>query len=129
MKSRGLGDVYKRQVLASCLNLLIISGSSMWTLMAAVFVPMFALLGYEPAFIQGAFRVGDSATQIITPLNPYMIVMLGFLQRYEREAGLGTLMSRLVPFVVPFFTAWAILLAIWFYVDLPLGPGNNVMIG
>lgn len=58
-----------------------------------------------------------------------MIVMLGFLQRYERGAGLGTLMSRLVPFVIPFFTAWAILLAIWFYVDLPLGPGNNVMIG
>ncbi|MDO5032049.1 AbgT family transporter [Corynebacterium sp.] len=116
-------------VLASVLNLLIISGSSMWTLMASVFVPMFALLGYEPAFIQGAFRVGDSATQIITPLNPYMIVMLGFLQRYERGAGLGTLMSRLMPFVIPFFLAWAILLAIWFYADLPLGPGNNIMIG
>lgn len=125
----GFPAIFAFIALASCLNLLIISGSSMWTLMAAVFVPMFALLGYEPAFIQGAFRVGDSATQIITPLNPYMIVMLGFLQRYEREAGLGTLMSRLVPFVVPFFTAWAILLAIWFYVDLPLGPGNNVMIG
>ena len=96
--------------------------------MAAVFVPMFALLGYEPAFIQGAFRVGDSATQIITPLNPYMIVMLGFLQRYEPKAGLGTLMSRLMPYVVPFFTAWAILLAIWFYADLPLGPGNNIFI-
>lgn len=125
----GFAAIFAFIVLASCLNLLIISGSSMWTLMAAVFVPMFALLGYEPAFIQGAFRVGDSATQIITPLNPYMIVMLGFLQRYEREAGLGTLMSRLVPFVIPFFTAWAILLATWFYVDLPLGPGNNVMIG
>ena len=58
-----------------------------------------------------------------------MIVMLGFLQRYERDAGLGTLMSRLMPFVIPFFTAWAILLAVWFYVDLPLGPGNSVMIG
>lgn len=116
-------------VLASLLNLLIISGSSMWTLMASVFVPMFALLGYEPAFIQAAFRVGDSATQIITPLNPYMIVMLGLLQRYEPKAGIGTLMSRLVPFVLPFFVAWAILLAIWFYVDLPLGPGNSIMIG
>lgn len=115
-------------ILASCLNLLIISGSAMWTLMAAVFVPMFALLGYEPAFVQAAFRVGDSATQIITPLNPYMIVMLGLLQRYEPQAGLGTLMSRLIPYVIPFFTAWAILLAIWFYADLPLGPGNSIMI-
>ena len=58
-----------------------------------------------------------------------MIVMLCFLPPYEREAGLGTLMSRLVPFVIPFFTAFAILLAIWFYVDIPFGPGNNVMIG
>ena len=115
-------------VLASLLNLLIISGSSMWTLMAAVFVPMFALLGYEPAFVQAAFRVGDSATQIITPLNPYMIVMLGLLQRYEPKAGLGTLMSRLIPFVIPFFLVWAILLGVWFFADIPLGPGNSIMI-
>lgn len=115
-------------VLASVLNLLIISGSSMWTLMAAVFVPMFALLGYEPAFVQAAFRVGDSATQIITPLNPYMIVMLGLLQRYEPRAGLGTLMSRLVPFVIPFFLVWAILLGVWFFADIPLGPGDSIMI-
>lgn len=113
--------------LASLLNLLIISGSSMWTLMASVFVPMFALLGYEPAFIQSAFRVGDSATQIMTPLNPYMIVMLGLLRRYEPKAGIGTLMSRLVPFVVPFWVAWVVLLGAWFLLDLPLGPGNGIM--
>ncbi|WP_081099470.1 AbgT family transporter [Corynebacterium glutamicum] len=115
-------------ILASCLNLLIISGSAMWTLMAAVFVPMFALLGYEPSFIQAAFRVGDSATQVITPLNPYMIVILGLLRRYEPDAGLGTLMSRLIPFVIPFWLAWATLLAIWFYADLPLGPGSVIFL-
>ncbi len=124
----GFPAIFAFIVLASLLNLLIISGSSMWTLMAAVFVPMFALLGYEPAFVQGAFRVGDSATQIITPLNPYMIVMLGFLQRYEPKAGLGTLISRLIPFVIPFFIAWTLVLAVWFYADLPLGPGNGIMI-
>lgn len=115
-------------IVASTLNLLIVSGSSMWTLMAAVFVPMFALLGYEPAFIQAAFRVGDSATQIITPLNPYLIVILGMLQRYEPRAGIGTLMSRMIPFVIPFFLAWALLLAAWFFLDLPLGPGNNIFL-
>ena len=115
-------------VLASLLNLLIISGSGMWTLMAAVFVPMFALLGYEPAFIQAAFRVGDSATQVITPLNPFMILIIGMLRRYEPKAGLGTVMSRMVPFVVPFWVAWTLLLALWFYVDLPLGPGVGIMI-
>ncbi|GAB3593540.1 p-aminobenzoyl-glutamate transport protein [Corynebacterium faecale] len=115
-------------LLASCLNLLIISGSAMWTLMAAVFVPMFALLGYEPSFVQAAFRVGDSATQVITPLNPYMIVILGLLRRYEPDAGLGTLISRLIPFVIPFWLAWASLLAVWFYADLPLGPGSGIFL-
>lgn len=115
-------------VLASCLNLFIISGSSLWTLMASVFVPMFALLGYEPAFIQGAFRVGDSATQVMTPLNPYMIVLLAFLRRYEPEAGLGTLMARMLPFVVPFWLAWVAILTVFYAFDLPLGPGNGIML-
>ncbi|OKL53055.1 P-aminobenzoyl-glutamate transporter [Bowdeniella nasicola] len=115
-------------VLASMLNLLIISGSSMWTLMAAVFVPMFALIGYEPAFVQAAFRVGDSATQIITPLNPYMIVLLAMIRRYEPEVGFGSVMARMLPFVIPFWVAWASLLALWFFLDLPLGPGNGIML-
>lgn len=115
-------------ILASCLNLLIISGSSMWTLMASVFVPMFALIGFEPSFTQAAFRVGDSATQIITPLNPYIIVILTLLRRYEPRAGLGTLMSRLIVFVIPFWISWAILLFIWYIFDLPLGPGSAIFL-
>ncbi|WP_028280291.1 AbgT family transporter [Arthrobacter sp. H5] len=115
-------------VLASLLNLFIISGSAMWTLMAAVFVPLFVLLGYEPAFIQGAFRVGDSATQVITPLNPYMIVLLTMLRRYEPEAGLGTLIARMLPFVVPFWLAWVAILSVFFFLDLPLGPGNGIFL-
>ncbi|AWB82046.1 P-aminobenzoyl-glutamate transporter [Corynebacterium yudongzhengii] len=115
-------------ILCSCVNLLIISGSGMWTLMAAVFVPMFALLGFEPAFIQAAFRVGDSATQVITPLNPFMILIIGMLRKYEPEAGLGTLISRMLPFVVPFWLTWVMLLAVWYFVDLPLGPGVGIFI-
>ncbi|MBP3089218.1 AbgT family transporter [Corynebacterium sp. sy017] len=125
----GFTAIFAFILLAAVLNLLIISGSAMWTLMAAVFVPMFALLGYEPAFIQAAFRVGDSATQIITPLNPYMIVILGLLRRYEPKAGIGTLMSRLLPFTPVYFLLWAALLALWFYADLPLGPANGIFLG
>lgn len=124
----GFAAVIGFMLLASVLNLFIISGSSMWTLMAAVFVPLFALLGYEPAFIQAGFRVGDSATQVITPLNPYMIVLLGLVRRYEPNAGLGTVISRMFPFVIPFWLAWAALLAIWFFLDLPLGPGNGIFL-
>lgn len=125
----GFAAVIGFMLLASLLNLFIVSGSSMWTLMAAVFVPLFALLGYEPAFIQASFRVGDSATQVITPLNPYMIVLLGLVRRYEPNAGLGTVISRMFPFVIPFWLAWAALLALWYFLDLPLGPGNGIMLG
>ncbi|WP_298416616.1 AbgT family transporter [Brevibacterium sp.] len=124
----GFAAVIGFMLLASVLNLFIISGSSMWTLMAAVFVPLFSLLGYEPAFIQAGFRVGDSATQVITPLNPYMIVLLGLVRRYEPDAGLGTVISRMFPFVIPFWIAWAALLAIWYFFDLPLGPGNGIFL-
>lgn len=116
-------------LLASCLNLFIISGSGMWTIMAAVFVPMFALLGYEPAFTQAAFRVGDSATQVITPMNPYMVVLLGMLRKYEPAAGLGTMFARMLPFVVPFWVVWTLILAVFFVADLPLGPGTGIMLG
>ncbi|MBB5833259.1 AbgT family transporter [Brachybacterium aquaticum] len=122
----GFGAILGFILLASFLNLFIISGSGMWAIMAAVFVPMFAIIGYEPAFTQAAFRVGDSATQVITPMNPYMIVLLGMLRRYQPDAGLGTLMARMLPFVVPFWIVWTVILAVFFFFDLPLGPGNGI---
>jgi aminobenzoyl-glutamate transport protein len=115
-------------VLASLLNLFIVSGSSLWTLMASVFVPLFLLLGYEPGFVQGAFRVGDAATQVMTPLNPYMIVLLTFVRRYQPSAGLGTVIAKMVPFVVPFWVAWVLILTVFYAFDLPLGPGVGVRI-
>lgn len=124
----GFGAIIAFVVLASCLNLLIISGSALWTLMASVFVPMFALLGFDPAFVQAAYRVGDSATQIITPLNPYIIVVLSQLRRYEPKAGVGTLMSRLIVFTVPFWLFWLALLFVWYQFDLPLGPGSSIFL-
>ncbi|WP_422115804.1 AbgT family transporter [Brachybacterium sp. UNK5269] len=124
----GFGAVIGFILLASVLNLFIISGSGMWAIMGAVFVPMFAIIGYEPAFTQAAFRVGDSATQVITPMNPYMIVLLGMLRKYEPQAGLGTLMARMLPFVIPFWIVWTVILAVFFFLDLPLGPGNGIFL-
>jgi aminobenzoyl-glutamate transport protein len=116
-------------VLASLLNLFIVSGSSLWTLMASVFVPLFLLLGYEPGFIQAAFRVGDSATQVMTPLNPYMIVLLTFVRRYDPSAGLGTVIAKMVPFVVPFWVAWVLILSLFYAFGWPLGPGMDIFVG
>jgi aminobenzoyl-glutamate transport protein len=113
-------------LLACVLNLFITSGSALWSLMAPVFVPAFMLLGMEPAFTQAAFRIGDSATQMFTPLNPYLFLTLALLRRYEPDAKLGTLMSRLSLFVVPFLVVWLAVLGAFYAFDLPLGPGADI---
>ncbi len=124
----GFGVIILFVLLCSLLNLFIISGSAMWTIMAAVFVPMFGLVGLEPAFVQAAFRVGDSATQVITPMNPYMIVLLTYLRKYQPQAGFGSLAAGMLPFVVPFWLLWMAVLAVYYFVGLPLGPGNDIFI-
>lgn len=113
-------------LLVCLLNLFITSGSALWSLVAPVFVPAFMLLGMEPAVTQAAFRIGDSATQMITPLNPYVFLLLTVLRRYEPEAQLGSLLSRLAVFVVPFLVAWLAVLGIFYGLDLPLGPGASI---
>ncbi|WP_301471312.1 AbgT family transporter [Brachybacterium sp.] len=125
----GLPVVLAFVVLCAAANLFITSGTSMWGLMAVVFVPMLGLTGIEPAFVQAAFRIGDSSTQIITPLSPYLIVLLGMVRRYEPGAGLGTLVARLLPFTLVFFTVWVAILLVFYGLDLPIGPANDIHLG
>lgn len=113
-------------LLAACLNLFIVSGSALWSLVGPVFVPAFMLLGMSPALSQAAFRIGDSATGIITPMNPYVFLLLALLRRYEPEARLGTLIARLSIFTVPFLVVWLAILGIFYGFDLPLGPGAHI---
>ncbi|GAB3481808.1 AbgT family transporter [Nocardiopsis coralliicola] len=115
-------------LLAFCVNLFIISGSAMWALLAAVFVPMFALLGYEPGFVQAAFRIGDSVSNVLSPLSPYLVIMLGFLRAYEPKAGIGTVIARCLPFTLVFLVLWVIVLAVFFFGGIPIGPGMNARI-
>ncbi|MEU6676249.1 AbgT family transporter [Streptomyces sp. NPDC046925] len=113
-------------LLVCVLNLFVTSGSALWSLVAPVFVPAFLLLGMEPAVTQAAFRIGDSATQMITPLNPYVFLMLTILRRYEPGAQLGTVLSRLSVFVIPFLIAWLAVLGLFYGLGLPLGPGADI---
>ncbi|RKN41232.1 AbgT family transporter [Streptomyces hoynatensis] len=113
-------------LVVTVLNLFITSGSALWALMAPVFVPTFLLLGLEPALTQAAFRIGDSATQMITPMNPYLFLTLALLRRYEPQAQLGTLLSRLAIYVVPFLITWLAVLGVFYGLDLPLGPGSDI---
>ncbi len=110
-------------VVAGFINLFIGSASAKWAIMAPVFVPMLMLTGYSPELTQAAYRVGDSTTNIITPLLPYFPVIIAFAQRWDRKAGLGTLIAAMVPYSVFFLLGWSILFAIWVAFGLPLGPG------
>jgi len=107
----------------ACLNLLITSGSAKWALEAPVFVPMFMQLGIHPGFTQAAYRIADSSFNIVTPLNPYFVVIIAFLNKYDKKAGIGTLISLMIPYTVSFIITWIILLAIFYLTGLPLGPG------
>ncbi|MET0448389.1 MAG: AbgT family transporter [Aeromicrobium sp.] len=114
-------------VLLVCfLNLFIMSGSALWSLMAPVFVPTFVLLGLQPAVALAAFRIGDSATALVTPMNVYLFAVLAMLQRYEPQAQFGTLISRMAMFVVPFLAIWSCVLVVFYLGDIPLGPGAGI---
>ncbi|MDJ0732882.1 MAG: AbgT family transporter [Nostocaceae cyanobacterium] len=110
-------------VVSAFINLFLGSASAKWAIMAPVFVPMFMLIGYSPELVQTAYRIGDSTTNIITPLMPYFPVVVAFGQRYDKNLGIGTLISLMLPYSVAFFLGWAILFTIWFFLGLPLGPG------
>ncbi|MBM7785993.1 AbgT family transporter [Tenggerimyces flavus] len=113
-------------LIATFANLFITSGSALWALLAPVMVPAFMLLGYDPAFIQAAYRIGDSATQPITPLNPYVYVQLEYARRYQPELQLGGLLARLSIFVIPFWITWVAVLTIFYVFGLPVGPGSEI---
>jgi aminobenzoyl-glutamate transport protein len=122
----GFGAVIGLVLIASFINLFITSGSAMWALMAPVMVPTFALIGLEPGFIQAAYRIGDSTTQLITPLNPYLIVLLGFARRYEPDLQFGALIARMFVFVPAFWLAWVLLLGVFYYTGTEVGPGMPI---
>ncbi|WP_243354793.1 AbgT family transporter [Bacillus litorisediminis] len=122
----GLPVVIGFSILVSILNLIIFSGSALWALLAPVFIPMFMLLDYHPAFIQAAYRIAESTTNVITPLNPYILIVLAFMQEYDKKAGLGTLISLMLPYTIIFFAIWLVLLVVFALLGIPFGPGVGV---
>jgi aminobenzoyl-glutamate transport protein len=122
----GLAAIIGFVLLTALLNLLIFSGSAQWALEAPIFIPMFAALGYNPAFVQAAYRIADSSTNIITPMNPYIIVILAFMREYDKKAGLGTLISLMLPYTIAFLSVWIILLLAFALLGIPFGPGVGV---
>ncbi len=107
--------------LTMLVNLLIGSASAKWALLAPIFVPMLMQLGYSPELTQAAFRIGDSSTNIVTPLLPYFPLIVVYCQRYAKTTGMGTLISTMLPYSLVFATLWTALLLVWWGLGLPLG--------
>ncbi len=110
-------------------NLFMGSASAKYAFFAPVFVPMFMQVGISPELTQAAYRVGDSVTNVITPLNPYMVIVLAFLQRYAPKAGIGTLIALMLPYAVVFAVCWLILLLVWMATGMSLGPAGPLWYG
>jgi aminobenzoyl-glutamate transport protein len=110
-------------VVSSFINVFIGSASAKWAIMAPVFVPMLMLLGYSPELTQAAYRVGDSFTNILTPLLPYYPLVIIFAQKYDQDAGIGTLVSAMLPFSIVFGLLGIAMVVAWMVLGLPLGPG------
>ena len=110
-------------LMVTLINLFITSGSAQWALMAPVVVPMMMYVDVSPEVTQMLYRIGDSPSNIITPMSPYFALALTFLQKYYKKAGVGTLMSLSLPYAISMLVGWFIFFMIWYALGIPLGPG------
>jgi aminobenzoyl-glutamate transport protein len=111
-------------ILMCCfVNLMLGSASAQWAVTAPIFVPMLMLIGYSPEVIQAAYRIGDSTTNIITPMMSYFGLILAFAARYDRKLGIGTIIATMLPYTITFLIGWIALFYVWvFLLNLPVGP-------
>lgn len=108
-------------LLSALVNLLIGSASAKWALLSPIFVPMLMELGLSPELTQAAYRIGDSSTNIITPLLPYFPLVVVYAQRYVKNTGIGTLVALMLPYSATFLLTWTVLLLLFWNWNLPLG--------
>lgn len=113
-------------LLAALINLVVGSASAKWAIMAPVFIPMFMLLGYSPEFTQLTYRVGDSVTNIIAPMMSYFALIVAFVEKYDKESGIGTIIATMLPYTIIFLIVWLTLLIVWIVIGLPIGPGAEL---
>ena len=112
-------------LMCCCVNLMLGSASAQWAVTAPIFVPMLMSVGYSPQVIQAAYRIGDSTTNIITPMMSYFGLILAFAMRYDKKIGIGTIISMMIPYSIAFLIGWIILFYLWVFVlGLPVGPGT-----
>jgi len=113
-------------VVSATINLFMGSASAKWAIMAPVFVPMFMLVGFAPELTQLAYRIGDSSTNLITPMMSYFALIVAFAQKYNKDYGIGTIIATMLPYSLGFFVVWSALMLLWIALGLPIGPGAPI---
>lgn len=108
-------------LLTAFINIFVGSATGKWGLLAPIFIPMLMQLGISPDLTQAAYRVGDSSTNIITPLMPYFPLVVVYCQRYVKNTGIGTLTAMMLPYSATFLVAWTVFLLVYMFIGLPLG--------
>ncbi|HCT93214.1 MAG: aminobenzoyl-glutamate transporter [Bacteroidetes bacterium GWE2_39_28] len=108
-------------ILAAFLNMFMGSASAKWAIMAPVFIPMFMILGYHPGLTQAAFRIGDSVTNVITPMMSYFALIVTYAQKYDEKNGIGTIISLMIPYTTIFMIVWVIMMSLWIWIGIPVG--------
>ena len=112
-------------LICAIINLSLGSASAQWAVTAPIFVPMLMLIGYSPEAIQAAYRIGDSTTNVITPMMSYFGLILAWATRYQKDLGVGTMIAMMLPYTIFFLTAWSLFFYLWtFVLGLPVGPGS-----
>jgi len=114
--------------LTAFINLFMGSASAKWTIMAPVFIPMFMLVGVSPELTQMVYRIGDSTSNIISPMMSYFALIVAFMQKYDDKAGIGTVLATMLPYTFIFLIVWSILLIVWMMLGIPVGPDAPLII-
>jgi len=117
-------------VLSAFINMFMGSASAKWAIMAPVFIPMLMLIDppYHPGLTQAAFRIGDSVTNLITPMMSYFALIVTYAQKYDEKYGVGTIISTMLPYTVMLTIGWILLLVLWMLLGIPLGPDGPLYI-
>jgi aminobenzoyl-glutamate transport protein len=114
-------------ILTAFINIFIAVDSAKWIIMAPIFVPLFMRLGLSPELAQVVYRIGDSSTNIISPLMPFFPLAVAFSQKYDKKFGVGSLITTMAPYSLAFLVGWTLLFIVWFLLGLPLGPGAGLL--
>ncbi len=110
-------------IITVLVNVLIPAKIAKWAILAPIFIPLMIRLGVEPQTVLAAYRMGDSPTNVLTPLMPYFALMVVFAARYQRDAGIGTVIALMLPYTLVLTVAWAVFFVAWYLIGIPLGPG------